>query len=182
MADRPSQAHPLAVQCPAKSKRSGARCKRRVIGGGPCSMHGGRAPQVARARRDRVTLAEALAADPRRPATAVLGDTVHAFDVLARRAVADLDAKGLDADALAQITDALDRAGRWAKTALEAQVDDRQARASEAQVAAVVAGVQRAIAAEVHDAATRERLANRIRQELSGGTPVTPAIEGDRVR
>ena len=38
--------HPLSQQCPCKSKRSGKQCKRLVVGGSPCPMHGGKAPRV----------------------------------------------------------------------------------------------------------------------------------------
>jgi hypothetical protein len=51
--------HPLSQQCPCKSKRSGKQCKRFVVGGGPCPMHGGAAPQVNARREQRVLLYEA---------------------------------------------------------------------------------------------------------------------------
>jgi hypothetical protein len=51
--------HPLGEQCSATSKRSGKRCRRRVVGGGPCIMHGGRAPQVNARREQRILLYEA---------------------------------------------------------------------------------------------------------------------------
>jgi hypothetical protein len=51
--------HPLGEQCSATSKRSGKRCRRRVIGGGPCIMHGGKAPQVNARREQRILLYEA---------------------------------------------------------------------------------------------------------------------------
>ena len=54
--------NPLSEQCTAKSKRSGERCRRLVMGGGVCYTHGGAARQVAAKREQRVLLAEAQAA------------------------------------------------------------------------------------------------------------------------
>jgi hypothetical protein len=53
--------HPATERCSAKSKRSGEPCKRWVKGGGVCAIHGGRAPQVAARREQRILLAEARA-------------------------------------------------------------------------------------------------------------------------
>jgi hypothetical protein len=53
--------HPATEKCSATSKRSGQPCQRLVKGGGPCPMHGGRAPQVAARREQRILLAEARA-------------------------------------------------------------------------------------------------------------------------
>jgi hypothetical protein len=51
--------HPLAEQCSATSKASGKRCQRRVIGGGPCIMHGGKARQVKARREQRILVWQA---------------------------------------------------------------------------------------------------------------------------
>jgi len=61
--------HPLSQQCPCKSKRSGKQCKRLVVGGGPCPMHGGKAPRVNARREQRILLfeAEQKAAPPPQP-------------------------------------------------------------------------------------------------------------------
>jgi hypothetical protein len=61
--------HPLSQQCPCKSKRSGKQCKRLVVGGGPCAMHGGKAPRVNARREQRILLyeAEQKAAPPPEP-------------------------------------------------------------------------------------------------------------------
>lgn len=47
------------TQCTARSKRSKDRCKRLVIGGGVCVMHGGKAPQVMAKRLQRIAVHEA---------------------------------------------------------------------------------------------------------------------------
>ena len=41
-------------QCEATSKRSGRRCRRRVVGASVCITHGGKAPQVAARREARI--------------------------------------------------------------------------------------------------------------------------------
>ena len=51
--------HPLTEKCSATSKRSGKPCQRLVIGGGPCTMHGGSAKQVKARREQRILLYEA---------------------------------------------------------------------------------------------------------------------------
>ncbi len=50
---------PAGEQCTARSKRTKEGCKRMVIGGGVCVMHGGAAPQVKAARLQRVAIAQA---------------------------------------------------------------------------------------------------------------------------
>lgn len=50
---------PKGEQCTARSKQSQQRCKRLVVGGGVCVMHGGAAPQVKAARLQRVAIAQA---------------------------------------------------------------------------------------------------------------------------
>lgn len=90
-------------RCTARSKRSGNRCKRAAVRGGTvCSMHGGKAPQVAAAARHRAAQFEAHAEAERMLARAgVDADPVeHLLDSLYRaaalvevwgRMVADLD-------------------------------------------------------------------------------------------
>lgn len=53
--------HPLSERCTATSKRTGQRCQLTVIGGGVCFMHGGKAPQVAAKREERIVAFEAKA-------------------------------------------------------------------------------------------------------------------------
>lgn len=54
-------AHPLSQQCTATSKATGHRCRRQVVGAAVCIVHGGRAPQVAAKREERVVAWEAQA-------------------------------------------------------------------------------------------------------------------------
>ena len=44
------------TQCTARSKRSGERCKRLVVGGGVCRMHGGASPAANARRLERIAL------------------------------------------------------------------------------------------------------------------------------
>lgn len=56
------------TQCTARSKRSGERCKKLVVGGGVCRMHGGANPVVNAKRLERVAIAEVAARLPQREA------------------------------------------------------------------------------------------------------------------
>jgi hypothetical protein len=125
--------HPLTSQCTATSKRSGERCKRLVIGGKVCRIHGGAAPQVAEKRRDRIDLAEALADSPRRSPWEVLADVLHSADVIAQSARKQVTSGEVTPETLFALTDAIERAGRWAKTALDAGVDERRIQVAEDQ-------------------------------------------------
>ncbi len=52
----------IYTPCTARSKQSGARCKRRPIPGGHvCVMHGGKAPQVQATARERLMALQPLA-------------------------------------------------------------------------------------------------------------------------
>ena len=89
-------------RCTARSKRSGQRCKRRPIPGGTvCRMHGGAAPQVKLAAKDRL----AALVDP-------------AIDALQRA----LDHKDINA-AVRAAKDLLDRAGLAAPKQMQVGVD-----------------------------------------------------------
>lgn len=136
--------HSMTEQCPATSKRSGERCKRWVIGGGPCPIHGGKAPQVEAKRLERIELGEALARSPRRSPWEVLADVLHTADVVAQAARADVEGGNVTPQTVFLLTDAIERAGRWAKTALDAGVDERQTRVAERE-GAILASVIRAI-------------------------------------
>lgn len=124
---------------------AGGQCAIRVRGGGPCRVHGGAAPQVKRKRLERIALAEALAADPRRHPSEVLGDVLHQADHLMRRAREEVDAEKPTAETMVKLLDLTEHAGRWAKTSLDAEVDQRQTRVLEAQAAALAAVITRVL-------------------------------------
>lgn len=157
-------------RCSATSKRTGKQCGQVVPGGGKCRWHGGASPNAVRARKQRIelmTLAQALAVDPRRDAGEVLADSVHALDFIARRARTEITAGSLTGETLAAIVDATERAARWAKSALDARTDERRAAIADSQVQALKAAVVRAAAAEIPDASQRDRLLTRVGDELA---------------
>jgi hypothetical protein len=126
-----------AERCTAKAKGTGQRCKRLVLGGGVCRMHGG-ATKAATARRlERIALAEQLASSPRRHPGAVLLDAVHTADVLAKQAKAELADHGVTPRTLRALTDATIRAAALARSALSAEAEDRTARFTEQQVRSI---------------------------------------------
>ena len=89
-------------RCTARSKRSGQRCKRRpILGGSVCVMHGGKAPQVKLAAKDRL----AMLVDP-------------AIDALQGA----LDHKDINA-AIRAAKDLLDRAGLAAPKQMQVGVE-----------------------------------------------------------
>lgn len=131
------QAHPMSQQCTATSKATRQQCRRFVIGGGPCVMHGGKAPQVAAKREARIVAHEAAQRhgplEVRDPADALLSAAMTA-DELVQRLQQDLrDQAQLKPATLTALGEWLDRTGRLAKTVLDARIDERRTRVSEAQ-------------------------------------------------
>lgn len=127
----------LSSQCTATSRRSGQRCQHMVIGGGVCHLHGGKAPQVAAAREARIVAWEAAQGqDPievRDPADALMAAATLA-DELVQRLHRDLRERGtLNSASLMALGDGLDRVGRLSKVVIDARIDERKVRLSEAQ-------------------------------------------------
>lgn len=142
--------HPLSEQCPAKSKRTGFRCQQWVIGGGPCRMHGGSAPQVRAAREARIVAAEAALEAPKTTAEAadvLLGamNDSHAILQRLKQNIANGRVTAADLDALGQW---VDRASRTAKVVADAGLEERRVAISEAQ-GALLAGAVNQILAEM---------------------------------
>lgn len=137
-------------------------------------MHGGKAPQVRRKREERVALAEALAADPRRSPAEVLSSVLHAHDHLMRKALREVDANRPTAKTMTALLAELDQTGRWAKTALDAEVDQRQTRVAEVEAAVLVGLFERALGrAGLQPAqldAAKEALADELEQAAIEGT------------
>jgi hypothetical protein len=132
-------------RCPAKAKSTGQQCKHRVTAGGVCDQHGGRAPQVQRKRLERIALAQALAADPRRDPAEVLADVLHQSDWLMRRAREEVRSARPTAATMKQLLELTDQAGRWAKTALDADTSERQTRVAEVQAVALAGVIRRVL-------------------------------------
>lgn len=99
---------PMERQCTATSKQSGQRCRRFAIPGGRvCVMHGGKAPQVQQAAKERL----AALIDP---AIDRLGQLVHQTDFpsTAYQAVRDvLDRNGFKPKE--QVEEAIVLTVRW---------------------------------------------------------------------
>jgi hypothetical protein len=126
------------TRCTAK-KRSGEPCKLSAIAGGKvCRCHGGQLPVVQRAAAQRVALYEALDVGEHRPVWQVLLDTVHAADVVMRDLRATLGEDGaVTPEQLDRFVQAVERAGRMAKTAIDARVAEMQVRDLHQQAAAL---------------------------------------------
>lgn len=122
-------------QCSATAKSTGNRCRRLSIAGGVvCLVHGGAAPQVRRKAAERVALAEALRRADHRPPWEVLSDALDAADSLMRQArMAAAEGGRVTVEQLDRLVDAIERAARMAKVALDAGVDERRVRLAEAQ-------------------------------------------------
>lgn len=164
----PGSMGPLGRKCTATSKRSGKRCQRwPVNGSNVCPMHGGRAPQVKASAAKRLTLAEAFERGDRRPAWQILADALHSADTLMLDARVKLaDGEPVSLDALDRFIEALDRAQKFAKIVLDANVDERQTQAAEAMVVMLGGWVDRAMAAVGLPVAVQGQLRKAIAAEV----------------
>jgi hypothetical protein len=164
-----TKANPLAERCPAKAKGSGERCKTRVVGGGPCRVHGGKAPQVAAARERRIIAGEAALATaghkPRSPHDALLAAAGDA-DAILQKLKEQLREGVLDGDLLSTLGDWLDRTSRLSKIVIDAKLDERHIELAQGQAQIVVAAFRAALDAigsellpAAREAATRAFLA-----------------------
>lgn len=122
--------HPLSERCKAKAKGSGQQCQNHVIGGGPCHMHGGAAPQVKAKREARILAGEAaLAGKPyaqRDPGEALLAAANDADAILQRLKTQLRSAGQVEPAMLTALGDWIDRTSRISKIVLDARIDERQ--------------------------------------------------------
>lgn len=170
---------PKGERCPATSKRTGGRCKQVVIGGGPCRMHGGAAPQVAAARESRVLAAQAsnggFLTQERSPAQALLA-AVKDADGVTQALKQSMAGGHLDPLVLDTLGDWIDRVGRLAKVVLDARVEEREAAIEEKQIKQITTGINRVfdrlgIVGEQRDLAARitaEEFRRLAREEAEG--------------
>ena len=170
------------VKCSAKSSRSGGPCRNwAMVGAKVCNIHGGVAPQVRRATEERVTLAEALASGRPRSAWEVLADTLHTVDVLAQQVRQQvISSPDVPPKLLLELVASAERAARFAKTTLDAGVDERRIRMAEGQ-GAEMAEVFRVVLDGLH--LTREQRAlvpGLLRSAVEAVTK--PAIEAKVVK
>ncbi|MFC0623218.1 hypothetical protein [Kribbella deserti] len=162
--------HPLSEQCTATSKRTGLRCQLTVIGGGPCFMHGGKAPQVVAKREARIAVWEAqqrqAPIEVRDPADALLA-AAETADELMQRLRRELAEHGtLSPALLTAVGEWLDRSSRLNKTVLDARIDERRTRINEAQ-GVQIATVLRDVLQELgHDASPGSEAAQVVGKHL----------------
>lgn len=127
----------VSSQCTARSKRSGERCKRLVVGGGVCAMHGAnrsvRAKQQARAAAIRARAYGDV--EDRTPADALLASS-RALDAgLQRLEEMAGGAGGADPLLLSEIRKAAAESARVAKLVQDAGLDERRMRIEEREQA-----------------------------------------------
>lgn len=162
---------PLASQCTARSKATGQQCRRRVRGGGVCSVHGGRAPQVRAKREQRIALLEAARRGQRSPYE-VLAEGAAIDDELCRRALTEIDADGITSDTLAKLIEALDRNARSARSLIDVGFQERAMRISERQ-GELLAGAVRKILDELNLSPAQQSLVGtvvpRVLRSIEGG-------------
>ena len=135
-------------RCSATSKTTGQQCGQFARPGARvCFYHGGAAPQVRAKAEQRVTLAAALASSPRRAPWEILLDVVHNVDVVAQRARAEVVAGNLAPETFEAFVGALEQSGRWAKVAIDANLDERRISAYELVAGEFVALIDRVLEA-----------------------------------
>lgn len=165
--------HPLSEQCPATSKRTKQQCQQRVIGGGPCSIHGGKAPQVAAKREARIMLWEAQKKqepiEVRDPGDALLAAAEMADELMQRLRI-ELNKDGkLSPSLLSAIGEWLDRSSKLNKTVLDARLDERTARIDERNVR--ISNLQ---AKQLDD--VLRRILGELGHDLAPGGPVAEVV------
>ncbi len=183
-----SVVNPLSEKCGRKSKRSGLPCQKYVIGGGPCRMHGGSAPQVAAAREARIVAALAQASGEvtvyRDPGEALVSAAVDADQIVQRLKLALESGEQIKAGELRALGEWLDRTGRLAKTVLDARVDERKVRITELQHAELFAIIAAVLAELGHEPDSPEVIAivrSCAARIGAGGRARPPAIRGEVV-
>jgi hypothetical protein len=160
-------------RCTATANRHGGRCKRSAIAGGRvCPAHGGRAPAVKRRAAERVALARAVeligndvTADPAQ----LLLRAVRAAAGLLGAAEAVVRADDADAADLYQLGETALLAGRLARLALDAGVEERLVRQSERNGEVVGAILVRVLEGLDLGPQTTAKAFNLVRGELDHG-------------
>lgn len=135
-----------------------------------CWKHGANAPQVKEAAARRLDLAAAIAAEDPRPPWQVLLDVAHEADVVWRRTRLELgDSDPVAVEKLDRLLEHADRAGRWAKTVLDAGIDERRQRLDEAVTAQLAMFLDRALAAAGLSEALQRSVKVALAREIRGG-------------
>jgi hypothetical protein len=160
------------ARCTARSSRTGKPCNKHPIAGGTvCTVHGGRAPQVKAAAAARVEAARLLkqaafdpAGMPRDPGEVLLAMlamtharvAVFADELAKQHAERGVDALIADSNLARLEREERDRAGKLAKTALDAGIAERQVRLAERQGELIVQVLEQFATALGHDPAAAE--------------------------
>jgi len=140
--------NPLAEQCTATSKATGQRCRIRVVGGGPCRLHGGAAPQVRAAREVRILTAEAAREAPKSSADSVdvLTSAMNDAHSLLQRLKVNIAGGQLTAADLTALGDWVDRAARISKLVVDAGIEERRVQIAAADGRILAGVIQRSFA------------------------------------
>lgn len=137
------------VQCSGRSKRTGLRCERCPQGATVCSMHGGKAPHTRARAAERVLLADALRSGESRSPHEVLASALAHMDRIKEALVEQVTlgdpSQPVDFD---RLVDAIDRAAKYARIAIDVGIEERRVRISE-QMGAELAAVMRAVFGDV---------------------------------
>lgn len=172
-----------ATQCTARSKRSGERCKRLVLGGGVCVMHGGRAPQVAAAREGRLLQMRARAygeVEERTPAEALMAASSTLDASLQSLEAMAAERGGAGPLLLKEIREAAKESARIAKLVQDAGLDERRLQLAErdqtdlSQVLTLALG---AFGLEPSESVVREVVVEAVERVRSGDlTALAPRV------
>lgn len=141
------------LQCRALSKRSGQRCKRWCAPGHlTCKLHGGGSPQAARSAQVRATVAEVMAANPRRSVREIVADSLHIADLVMTDEIAKLG-EGMTPELAESVMQAAGRASALARAAADMGIDVDSGEALAEQHGARIAEALRVVVAELVSAA-----------------------------
>lgn len=163
-------------KCKARSSRTGEPCAAwAVLGAVVCVAHGGRAPQVRAEADRRIALAEAMSRSERRSAVEILADTLHAADMLMRRAIAET-AGTMTPEQLASVVEHLERAETFARSVLTLKLDDRRTAIAERQGAVMYGVFSRVLAGLGLSEEQQALVPGLLEREIRALT--VPAIEG----
>ena len=175
----------VATRCAAKANRSGEQCKLWAIRGAKvCQMHGGRAPQVRAAAAKRVTLAEALAQNPRRHPLEILSSALHTVDTVGQELLGRIgEGQSVTVEVVNAILDAARSQASMAKLVLDSSVGDSWSGLEvERRFGAVVAEICREMARQLgHDpasSAVTDAFAMAMARVVHGRRSVPKMIEG----
>ena len=174
-----------AVRCTAKTATRGDQCKRMATRGATvCYKHGAGAPQVRAAAAKRVTLAEALAQNPRRHPLEILSSALHTVDTVGQELLGRIgEGQSVTVEVVNAILDAARSQASMAKLVLDSSVGDSWSGLEvERRFGAVVAEICREMARQLgHDpasSAVTDAFGAAMARVVHGRRAVPKMIEG----